>query len=164
MTIIACDGKTAAADSQVSVGDQKFVSTAYKLERQGGHLFGFFGSESGHQQLIDWYLNHSADPSKLSPAFNENDWGMVVFFQEHAVVYQKNCLFGDVYAYPCAFGSGDHFAIGAMSAGASAYNAAKIACKHSTTCGLPVITRTLKNAAPKWTPPSKSTIKSDVSD
>ena len=45
--------------------------------------------------------------------------------------------------HPDAWGSGRDFALGALSMGATAKEAAQIACKHSTTCGGKIHTFTI---------------------
>lgn len=141
MTVLTCDGETVAADSMATADEQKFRSLKPKLVRKRGVLFGFFGAESGRRVLIEWYLA-GADPDDLPPGLG-GTWHMVVFHRTHAVVYHKELLYGDDYEYPCAFGSGGQFAMGALSAGATAVEAARIACKHCSTCGGPVIRKQL---------------------
>jgi hypothetical protein len=141
MTVLACDGDTVAADSMSTADEQKYRSLKPKLIRKKGVLFGFFGAESGRHVLVEWYLS-GADPGEL-PVGLGGGWHMVVFHPKKAVVYHKELLYGDEYEYPCAFGSGGQFAQGALSAGASSVEAAKIACKHCTSCGGPVITKRL---------------------
>ena len=141
MTIICCDGETVAADSASNIEDQRYRAVTPKIIRKGGTLFGFFGTDSGKQSLMQWYLS-GADPAEL-PQSLPAGWNMAVFHKRHAVCYNKEVLRGDDYAYPVAFGSGEKFATGAMSAGADAITACKIACKHSTTCGPPIISKKL---------------------
>lgn len=141
MTVLACDGETVAADSMSTADDQKFRTLKPKLVRKSGILFGFFGAESGRHAMIDWYLN-GAEPGELPHGLG-GAWHMVVFHKKKAVVYHKDLLYGDDYEYPCAFGSGAQFAQGALSAGATAVEAAKIACRHCTSCGGPIRSKKL---------------------
>lgn len=134
MTVIAWDGKSIAADKMSARGD--LISTVTKMvEGRDGYFVATCGSTIKGLILIDWF-NDGAKKEDLPDFQKTDDWvwliaakkgELLIYCQEH-----KPMTIEDQF---CAWGSGCEFAIGAMSAGATAYQAVEIASKHCGTCG-----------------------------
>ena len=138
MTIVVWDGKTIAADRQITRGDQ--VSSRVKLKRlDSGAVVCTCGDADRGLMLIDWYIN-GKDPA-VWPAFQRADTGWVILVVvECGQVYEYN---QEPVAIPVeapydAWGSGSSFALGALAMGATASQAVEAASKHCNTCGMGV--------------------------
>lgn len=124
MTTIASDGKTVAADGLSTFIDER-VNHDYRKITLFEHdkLFGFTGKEAIFKPAIVWYLG-GADPDKIPKA---KDWGLYVFTLQGVDRFTDESPYADRFPYPCAFGSGRDYAMGAMLAGASPKKAVEIA-------------------------------------
>lgn len=135
MTVICWDGKTLAADKQMTNGMTRMTVT--KLYRANGCLVGITGCPSAGMETLQWFRD-GAKPADYPPA-NRSDSGgasLVVVSRDLQVVkYEKS-----PYAYAidgkfCAFGCADESAMVAMDLGASAVRAVELASKYNTGCG-----------------------------
>lgn len=159
MTTIAFDGKVLAGDTSWSENSVRII-TRTKIERfPSGCLYGA-GGHSDDRGLRD-ILKKVRKPSQL-PSLDDltkikNDLvALLVFSDGKAFLIECSnkapenadgaigVMQCDV---PCAIGSGRNFALSAMDAGATAYEAVKIACKRDINSGEPV-TRLTLNPAP----------------
>lgn len=135
MTCIAYDHKTKtlAVDSQFTSGGDR-ISYGEKFNVGENYVAVFAGDTiSGHKALA--LLKAGESPT-------------VALIEKCTVVimYTRGRKAGQVYVYDDAseprrvkridaWGSGSDYAVGALSAGASAYEAVQIACHYSATCG-----------------------------
>lgn len=136
MSIVAWDGKTLAADKQMTYYGNKSVCS--KIEKRGDVIFAGTGTANHLQPLIEWY-EKGANPNDY-PKFQDTDnWSRLI------VVKDGICLeyLKDPYPIPVmqkfmAFGSGANYAIGAMQMGADAIKAVEVASLHDDGCGFGV--------------------------
>lgn len=98
MTTIACDGRTVAADGQMQ-------------------------DNGAFAPISDWIAD-GADIEKL-PKIGE--FSVIEFGPEQAFAYSHDIPYPDPYNYPCAFGSGQPFALAAMQLGKGAVDAVRVA-------------------------------------
>lgn len=149
MTVIVWDGKTLAADKRATQSD--LARTVTKIRRIRGHLCAVAGDWDLAQEQFEWFAN-GADPSNIPPYFrNKDDWVAFVAITPTGRVlkYERSPLPMDFTesvrkeGFFC-FGSGRDFAIGALSMGADARTAVKVAIMHCPSCGNGVDTLTLK--------------------
>lgn len=139
MSVIVFDGKTLAADMQVSYGSTRCkISKIRKLK--DGTVLAVTGSECSGALMMQWY-EEGADFSKY-PACqtDKDDWSrlVVVLPSRKVFCYEKYPVRIDVIQIPMAWGSGQDFALGALAMGADARKAVGIACQYSTDCGFGV--------------------------
>lgn len=150
MSIIAYDGKTISADSQMTFAGQKLK--ALKLHRPNKYtILGFVGEVSLGNKLINWFNQGQNEDDYPISAIQDQDAILIALTKTKNNKIDKTgkqtCLFYINSHTPItvaepymAWGSGAHFAIGAMANGANSKQAATIACKHSEGCGLPITT------------------------
>lgn len=134
MTVIAWDGKTIAADRQVTTNDMRSSTT--KLRRlPSGEVIASTGDVCLGRTLMDWYEG-GADPAAY-PKFQNEEWARLIVVGANGLRYFERypaaVLCEDQYI---AFGSGRDFAMGAMAMGADARRAVEVASQFSTGCGL----------------------------
>lgn len=138
MTVIAWDGKTLAADRQVTRGDQ--VGSRIKLKRlESGAIFVFAGDSDRGLVLMDWFAK-GKDPANW-PAFQraESGWVQVIIAEGgNLFEYNQEPVGIPVETPYWAWGSGASFALGALAMGATATQAVVAASKHCNTCGMGV--------------------------
>lgn len=116
MTTLISDGKQVLSDSQTNLNGIIIDVDFQKLLRVNGVVFGFAGGMCDRLGLIDWYLQ-GADVENLPTHLND-EFQMVVFTPQVALLFEKVNMHGDPYNYPCAFGSGMPYALGGLMAGA----------------------------------------------
>ena len=134
MTVIVWDGKTLEADRQGSVGDT--TVTRSKLHHfENGDVAASFGATDFGLMLMRW-LEEGAFPEKW-PAFQRtSDWtGLVLWHAGQILEFNQEPV-----GIPCedpymAWGSGAHYALGALAMGATAAQAVEAASKHCASCG-----------------------------
>lgn len=134
MTVIAWDGKSIAVDKRSERGE--VVGTVTKLFKgKDGYALAIAGSIVKGLLLVEWFNNGRKEEDW--PKFQSTDeWGWLIAAKD------GECLaFGPDYLPLknenkfCAWGSGCEFAIGAMAAGKTAYEAVAITNHHSASCG-----------------------------
>ncbi len=125
MSTICCDGKTVAADGRSICGDSIVDTDFEKIILKDGRIFGVVGTAGSLNPVVAWILE-GADPDKM-PKIAE--FSVVEFCKEGANLYRHDVPYADLYNYPCAFGSGQPFALAAMRAGAKPLEAVKIAAE-----------------------------------
>lgn len=134
MSIIIWDGKTIAADKQMTGNGIIHVATKiFKVNDK--EVVAFNGALDQAYVLFEWYKNGCVKDDW--PDFQSSDeWtGMVVATQNTLQVYQRYYLpitYEDKYL---TFGAGREIALGALSMGADAIKAVKIVCLHESSCG-----------------------------
>lgn len=123
MTTIAISHEEIAADSYAYFGDTRASTTRQKIKVSGGKIFAFCGSSQIFDAVMNWY-DAGAKPDDVP---KHGDWNLIV-------VTAKGCFFcspdmpymGNV-DLPCAFGTGERFAYGALDSGMSARDAVRAA-------------------------------------
>lgn len=135
MTVIAWDGKTLAADKQLTIGEVKGKIT--KISRgKGGELLGAAGVSAICVDLVKWY-NDGCVARNFPKMYDDQlayllvitPWsGIYLYYASEDYVHLSD---NDIFA----IGSGADYAIGAMRAGADAVRAVEIASEFSTSCG-----------------------------
>lgn len=141
MTIIVVKNKEMAADSRSTAGDDMHFKTA-KMFRKTDCLIGIAGDIAPALLFVDWYGTAGPAPAELLSA--NGDFSALVLNKSGMFEYDKWCKAMKVHGRFYAIGSGAAAALGALHMGASASEAARIACKLNTGCGLPIITMSLK--------------------
>lgn len=132
MTIIAVKDGIMAVDSMVTVGELKCGTTQKWMlvdDFFGGGFVAGCGDLSDVNNAMTQFLSGDK-PDKLPD-------GSVLVWMDPAGKVKIYCgeSWVEVDAHFYAEGSGMNVAIGAMAAGASAEEAAEIACEYVTTCG-----------------------------
>lgn len=138
MSVIVWDGKTLAADRQVTYGQVKLEGS--KIKRLAdGTLLGWTGDEDTGMAMVIWY-EKGADVEKLPPSQTKEDWSrlIVIYPNGRAFQYQQWGIATEIVSRPFAFGAGQDFALGALAMGADARKAVEIANQYSIGCGFGV--------------------------
>ena len=125
MTTIALDKTHIAWDSQIIVGSEKAAWDGDKVWLVGSTVYGFAGDFAMLDEIINWH----AKGARVDRAPKEGEWDLLVANAKGIRFYSNEVKYATKIVAPFAFGSGAHFARGAMLAGASAYQAVQIACK-----------------------------------
>lgn len=135
MTVIAWDGKTLAADKQMTNGMTKLTVT--KIFRVTGGLIGICGDASAGTETLQWFCD-GAIPEDYPKGNREQDRGasLINVLTDGTVwKYEKSPYPFKVEGVCCAFGCGDEGAMIAMECGADARRAVEIVSKYNTGCG-----------------------------
>ncbi|MEE8115151.1 MAG: hypothetical protein V3T23_12455 [Nitrososphaerales archaeon] len=134
MTVIAWDGKTLAADKQMSRADTIGTCTKiYKIE--DGSVLAFCGQLAQGLALMDWYRNGRIYSEW--PAFQSSDnWTVLVIAKDGKLIEYEQCPrpIGLEEKFT-AWGNGREFAIGALAMGASSVEAVEVTSHHCEGCG-----------------------------
>lgn len=137
MTTIAWDGKTLAADSQITGENFIYGVEDRKIFRVNKDLIATAGDSAQCLSFVDWYRDQSQDyPEKM------DDLAVLVITSNGAFEYTSHKTPQPVTA-PHSVGSGSGFAMGAMLAGASSKKAVDIASRLCKYTGGPVRTMRL---------------------
>lgn len=145
MTTIAWTGSEVAADTRGVVGDLVQQSPTIKLLERKGVIYCLTGDFGQCLAVVDWLISGASideAPQFLDePGFDilvieDSDTGHIYSASYHSYPVDP----------PVTMGTGHHVAIGAIMAGASAYQAVEIACKLDNNSGLPVQRMKVKNA------------------
>ena len=138
MTTITWDGKTLAADSRVTAGGSLVAETAVKIKKIDNKLVGAAGVPAQCEEFFE-FVKSGEKPEQLPEDFQ----GVIVYKNKRIEYYDSN--------YSCtlckglfSIGSGEEYAYGAMSAGASAKEAIKIAMKKDLATGGKIIELSFK--------------------
>lgn len=123
MTTIATDGKTIAADGQITAGDiisDMKCRKVFKLSN--GRALGVAGTLSSCDAFRAWF----ADPSQPQPDLSDDFKAVIIDGTDRVTVYDGQfypiCL-----PVPYTIGSGREVALGAMLTGATPKQAVKAA-------------------------------------
>jgi ATP-dependent protease HslVU (ClpYQ) peptidase subunit len=151
MTTACWDGKTLAADKQVTMGSLPMTTT--KIFKIKGSLLAFAGTLGKVMELVNWFENFGADPT-LYPKFQEDD--------EERCSMREVTPNGTIYAYEYSghpyiiedtqfsIGSGRDFAITAMYLGVTAEQAVTVAAKFDCYTGMGIDTLMLDKDEAPW--------------
>ena len=148
MTIIVWDGKTLAADRQMTSGYVK--AGALKITKcvNTGRLIGASGNWNASVAMINWVLA-GEDITKFPPSQNDkDDWARVLIIEPDKSIWEYERYPVRTRTFPLstfhAIGSGREVAYGALEMGADAVTAVQIASKYVEGCGCGVDTLTLE--------------------
>jgi hypothetical protein len=145
MTTIASDGTTVAADGLYVCGTEIIARNKVKLLAIDGTLYGFTGSYRLFDSAIRWHkspVTARAPLPALDPQDKDDSWRLLVFKPAQCVCYFKG---GDpeFFPYPCAFGHGEAYAMGALLAGATPKAAVEIAATLDVYTGGRILVETI---------------------
>lgn len=131
MTCIAFDRHGYVAfDSQITVDNARLPYVIDKVWTLNGKIYAFAGDVGRMDAVIDW---HQA--GAVSDTAPKGDWSLLVVGGRSAAVFTDDAPFASKVRAPFAMGSGGPYALGALAAGASAFDAVKIAAKYDTGTG-----------------------------
>lgn len=134
MTVIAWDGETLAADSQLNYGTNRL--TCEKLFRlSDGGMVGMAGTAAKCIRLLRYIRGEGPAPKRLmsTEAIRVHPDGTVDLYPSTAVPER-------ITSKLVVIGCGGNIALGAMAAGKTAAEAVAIAIEHDSNCGGPVVT------------------------
>jgi len=143
VSVVCFKDGTMAADTRATHDDAGIVRITKLLRKRVGrrdHLLGFAGDVSYATLYCDWYGSGKPMPDQLRSIPEEKKFSVLIYAGKKLYEADGICRPLEVEAKFYAIGSGAQAALGAMHAGASALQAAKIACKIDSACGLPVQT------------------------
>lgn len=132
MTTLAYDGKTLAADRQLTLGGTPMPLR--KIFRHNDELIGLSGSVQESLLFLEWYRNggvSAGDKPKLS-----DDFSALVITDGKIMRYEALLMPWQIDLPFWAAGSGADYALGAMAAGKSAVEAVEIAIRFDTSSGM----------------------------
>jgi hypothetical protein len=138
VTVIVFDGATCAVDSGAVAG-----TTTHSIKKWWVHrnqLITGAGLASHVVALAEWYID-GATLDKFPPAvLYHRDAELVVIDPNGVRRYEASPFAIDHGITKCAFGEGRDFAYGALAMGATAAQAAEVACIFSPVCAEPIHT------------------------
>ena len=138
MTVIAWDGKTLAADRRQTSGG--LITTGHKITPLAdGSYYAEYGAADRSRALLAWFQS-GADPEAFPVLEGDEDEDKAAFVIVKPDGTVMQC-WGDtpvlttLYSPYHAWGCGREIAIGAMAAGADAYEAVRLTSEHNCFCG-----------------------------
>lgn len=138
MTVIVFDGATCAVDSG-AVAETTMLRVR-KFWIRGDELITGAGETSHVVAMAEWYLA-GAKVEEFPPVIHlKRDAELVVIDSRRVRRYEASPYGVDHGNVRCAFGGGRDFAYGALAMGATAAQAAEVACLFSPVCAEPVHT------------------------
>ena len=134
MTTIACDGLTMAGDGQAEAQGTIVSTKRQKVFRlNDGSLFGASGRTIDSEAVAKWLVDGGKKPKVKS------EFTALRLHPDGRLDYLTDALEPVKIDIPAATGSGMDFALGAMSAGATAEKAVGIAARFDPSTGGEVI-------------------------
>jgi hypothetical protein len=130
MTTIACDGRTIAADGLRVIGNEVVTRSERKIFHRHGRIYAVTGVAMCLDAAIEWH-NAGAKRGEM-PVIGEgkeDDAYSLLVVEPHGVRRYSSPAegFGEVYPFPCSFGSGSAYAEAIMANGGSPMDGVKIA-------------------------------------
>lgn len=138
MSVVAWDGKTIAADRQMTAGS--LILRTSKIRRLlNGDIVAWTGAMENGMAVAQWY-EAGADPARWPESQKGEDWSRLVVIpaKGRPFLFEQLPIKQVIQDGRAAWGSGRDFAMGAMEMGASAVEAVKVAARLCTTCGMGV--------------------------
>jgi hypothetical protein len=137
MSVVVWDGKSVVADKQATCAGLKLTAT--KIRRVGdGLILAWTGEQDSGEMMANWYVL-GQDPAKWPSCQADKDlWCRLVVFHTDGSVetYERQPVPFPMLDAFMAWGSGRDYAMGAMARGATAREAAEIACRFDNGCGM----------------------------
>jgi len=147
MTVIVVAGGHFVVDSAGMQGNTLHSVVKYRTKNLGSGpplVAAAFGNADACERLLCWWGGDTARyPHPITrnrPVAEMVTWNRGKIFKFHDQSTQSTHLTGD-----CAFGDGAEYAYGALAMGATALQAAQVACKYSPSCGGPLIQFKINN-------------------
>lgn len=135
MTVIAADGKHIAADGRMTFGHSEIArDDCQKIIVRQGAIYALAGVPALMEALIAWHLA-GADPKEMPALRDQSAWNFLVIDAIGPRLYSSTSPYPTELKYPCTFGCGCDYAMGALLAGASAFQAVQITCQKDSLCG-----------------------------
>ncbi len=135
MTIVSYKDGYMCSDSLVTQNDLK-LGTVKKLFKVGQYTIGVAGTYQHAVAFVQWFADGRPEKRPDFDGDKPNFDALVYDSTVDLVFYYQDGFTGDLIHSDChAIGSGAELAIGAMEAGATAYEAVKITIKRSSNCG-----------------------------
>lgn len=132
MTTIACDGKSMAGDGQREACRTILTTDAVKVQRlEDGRIVGTCGDTALAVGLVDWLKGVGDKPTGKA----EDDFAALVLRPDGVIEYISGHCVPLIVPAPVAVGSGMDFAIGAMEAGRTPFEAVVIAARRDPGTG-----------------------------
>lgn len=133
--VMAADTRIIHPDSGITRGTKMFRK---RINRRD-HILGFCGALTGAMLYYDWYGSNKPMPDQLRHLPADDYFGVLIMIGKK--LYEGDCMCRpvEVEAKFHAIGSGAQAALGAMHRGASALEAANIACAIDPSCGRPIV-------------------------
>lgn len=134
MTTIATDGKTVAADTNVTYGSLRSAGNDAKIFKVGSEIIGCSGSSSDCGVYVDW-CKAGRDEDSTPEVTEDKFYALHVSKTGVFLVTSGKYLTKVQVNPPFAIGSGDDFAFGAMWAGLSPRDAVEVVKKYTMCAG-----------------------------
>jgi hypothetical protein len=138
MTTIAITDTHVAADSRSTDNDCVINWEGRKTFARAGRIFAHAGAAALLEPLAKWIEGGAAPAERPELGREDVGWTLIVIDREGVSLYTSE------FPYPCkikppyTIGSGGPVAMGALLAGATAEQAARIACKVDVHSGEPI--------------------------
>lgn len=133
--IMAADTRIVHTDAGITRGTKMFRKRVGRRD----HILGFCGSLSAAMLYYDWYGSKTAMPEQLRHLPSDENFGVLILIGKQLYEADTMCRPVEVEAKFHAIGTGAQAALGAMRFGATALQAANIACDIDSSCGRPII-------------------------
>ena len=133
VTVIAWDGKHMAGDRRRTVGGTPMPATKVRRwrTRDGTFLVGCAGDSFDCERFHDWFKSGCEGERPVATSL----FALVVDSRLRCWFYAEKPGYHEITLPFFAIGSGADYAVGAMAKGASASEAASIACRFDIGCG-----------------------------
>ncbi|MGZ9074164.1 MAG: hypothetical protein ACXW13_00140 [Burkholderiaceae bacterium] len=119
-----------AWDSQITVDNSRLPYVIDKVWTLDGKIYAFAGDVARMDAVIQWHQSGA-----VSGEAPRGDWSLLVVGRRTTQVFTDDAPFASKARAPFAMGSGGPYALGALAAGASAFDAVRIAAKYDTGTG-----------------------------
>lgn len=131
-----------ATDSRATAEDGR-IHHCDKLYRFGPLIVGVSGSQAGCMSFVRYFRSRAQDQDD----YDFEGASALVLCPKRGILIFDDCGEPDPVHEPFyAIGAGGPVALGAMHMGASAVEAVEAACRWSVTCGLPVVSMSMKRS------------------
>lgn len=138
MSTIAWDGKTLAADCQVTCHETPQKCSKIK-KLSDGTILGTVGSLSTGAIMMRWYEDGADLMRYPHSQGDKEDWSyLIVVKPDGEVLEYSRHPYPRIVSVPFGWGSGRDYALGAMEMGADAIKAVEISCKLDIHTGMGV--------------------------
>src|SRR6185312_1506553 len=144
MTVVCVRDGVMATDSRATAEDGK-AHRCEKLYRFGPLIVGVSGSHPGCMAFVRYFRARAEEQDD----YDFEGASALVLCPKRGILIFDDCGEPDPVQEPFfAIGSGGQVALGAMHMGASAVQAVEAACRWNASCGLPIISMSMKRSRP----------------
>ena len=143
MTCIAVRNRVMAADTQMTIGDEKLRVKKLRV-LEDGSIFGSAGDASAIDKLEEWVK--AGAPKNKRPRINKELAIECLVLKPDGTIWfiGTDLVFEQLAAEFMAIGTGGAYALGAMARGATAVQAVKIAARFDVNTSEPIDKMELK--------------------